>query len=225
MPEPFLDVRDVTRTFDTPAGPLVVLAGVSFALGRGESVAVTGPSGSGKSTLLNIVGTLDAPTSGSVLLDGRSVHGLGDKEASQLRNARIGFVFQDHHLFPQCTALENILMPLMARAAPPVDAAARAEKLLADVGLADKAASFPAELSGGERQRVAVARALVNSPDLLLCDEPTGNLDIETGKAVARLFLEFRDSRNVSVIVVTHNSAIASMFGLRHTLAGGRLHE
>lgn len=217
--------QDLVKEYPTPSGVLRVLNGVSFELAAGTSLAVMGPSGSGKSTLLNVLGTLDAPTSGSVLFDGQNVHEYTPAQAALFRNKKVGFVFQDHHLFPQCTALENVLLPCLASGKPVAGAVERARQLLKAVGLGAKTDNFPSELSGGERQRVAIARAMVNSPALLLCDEPTGNLDADTSHAVAKLFLELRDREDVALILVTHNAAIAHMFGKVRILKEGRLCE
>jgi lipoprotein-releasing system ATP-binding protein len=223
MSDRLLRVLDIVKEYPGPGAPVRALAGVSLELGAGESLAVMGPSGSGKSTLLNVIGTLDAPTSGRVLFDGKDVHALGAKAAARFRNASVGFVFQDHHLLPQCTALENVLLPSLAFGSAGSETVARAREILAAVRLAGKEDRFSAELSGGERQRVAIARAMVNAPRLLLCDEPTGDLDAETGEAVARLFLRLRDEKRVGLLVVTHNAAIASLFGRSRTLLDGRL--
>jgi lipoprotein-releasing system ATP-binding protein len=214
-----LAVREIVKDY----GELRVLDGATFELGAGESVAVTGPSGSGKSTLLNIIGTLDRPTSGQVLVDGRSVHGLDETARARFRNRELGFVFQEHHLLPQCTALENVLLPAVAgrRAGP--EEVARAEELLESVGLAERRLHFPAEMSGGERQRVAIARAMMNSPRLLLCDEPTGDLDSDSSEAVAAEIDRLRDWAGCAVVVVTHNERLASSFGRRLSLERGRL--
>lgn len=220
-----LGVRDVVKEYSTPAGPLRVLGGVSFELASGGSLAIMGPSGSGKSTLLNILGTLDVPTSGQVLFDGENIHGYGPSRAAEFRNRKIGFVFQDHHLFPQCTAVENVLLPCLVSGKPAAPAVERARHLLKAVGLGDKNDNFPSELSGGEKQRVAIARAMINLPALLLCDEPTGNIDADTSEIIAKLFLELRDKENVALIVVTHNAVIARMFGHVEVLREGRLCE
>lgn len=225
MADVLLEVRGLAKEYPAPGGVLRVLDGVSFELGRAESAAVTGPSGSGKSTLLHILGTLDAPTQGKVLFDGRNVHTLAPARAAELRNREIGFVFQDHHLLPQCTALENILLPRLAFGkAGPADAA-RAGELLCAVGLAERRDHFPSELSGGERQRVAIARSLVNSPRLVLCDEPTGDLDAANAEEVARLLLSLRDERGTATLVVTHNERLAGMFGRRLRLENGTIVE
>jgi lipoprotein-releasing system ATP-binding protein len=184
-----------------------------------------GPSGSGKSTLLNIIGALDRPTSGQSLFNGEDSAGFSPAQLAEFRNRRIGFVFQDHHLFPQCTAIENVLLPCLASGRPAADSIERAERLLDSAGIRDKADRFPSELSGGERQRVAVARAMINRPALLLCDEPTGNLDADSSQTIAKLFLGLRDSERVAMIVVTHNALIAETFGRVAVLREGRLNE
>ncbi len=223
MPQALLKVRDLVKEYPSPSGALRVLAGVSLELRAGESVAVTGPSGSGKSTFLHILGTLDRPTSGEVVFDGRNVHELGADEAARFRNLEIGFVFQDHHLMPQLTALENVLLPALAFGGAGEAEKERARGLLGQVGLGSRLGHFPSELSGGERQRVAIARAMVNSPRLLLCDEPTGNLDASAAEAVSRLVIALRDGRGVAVIVATHNERLAEAFGRRLRLEGGTL--
>ncbi|HET6879928.1 MAG TPA: ABC transporter ATP-binding protein, partial [Pirellulales bacterium] len=184
---PDLAVRDITKEFPTRAEPLVVLRGCSFELARGENLAILGPSGSGKSTLLQIVGTLDAPTSGEVLLGGDDPFQLSEPRLAKFRNERIGFVFQDHHLLPQCSVLENVLLPTLAGGGATQEAFERARMLLERVGLTARLDHRPAELSGGERQRVAIARALIRQPMLLLADEPTGNLDRSTANAIGDL--------------------------------------
>ena len=189
MADPLLRVKDLAKEYPSAGGALGVLDGVSFELAQGESAAVTGPSGSGKSTLLHILGTLDAPTRGEVLFDGENVHELPPLRAAELRNREIGFVFQDHHLLPQLSAIENVLLPCLAFGRATPEAAARAEELLGAVGLGPRRDHFPSELSGGERQRVAIARSLVNSPRRVLCDEPTRDLDAANAGGVARRLL------------------------------------
>ena len=219
-----LAVEHVRKEFDAPGGPLVILEDASLELGPGDTVAIVGPSGAGKSTLLNIIGSLDQPTSGSVMLGEVDVAGLAGSALAEFRSRRVGFVFQDHHLLPQCSAIENVMLPTLASGSQH-DAAARAEALLARVGLAERMRSFPAKLSGGERQRVAIARAMINSPALLLCDEPTGNLDQETGGQIASLFLELADRNSVMLIVVTHNLDLAGRFARCLELRDGMLRE
>jgi len=217
-----LVVEGVSKEFETPTGPLAVLKGVSFSLTPGESLVVVGPSGAGKSTLLNIIGSLERPTSGSVRLGDLEVTGLTGEKLAFLRSRKVGFVFQDHHLLPQCTALENVMLPTLAVGASQ-EAPQRARELLERVGLGERLEHFPAQLSGGERQRVAIARALINGPPLLLCDEPTGNLDRDTGDRVATVFLALAEERNVMLVVVTHNLEFAGRFSRRMELRRGVL--
>ena len=222
-----LSVRDVHKSFETGGvTPQVieVLAGVSFDLAAGESLAVTGPSGSGKSTLLHLIGTLDRPTSGAIAIAGADPFALPEPELARFRNRAVGFVFQDHHLLPQFTVLENVLLPTLAF--PGGDGAAtgaRAKELLDRVGLSHRLAHRPAELSGGERQRVAVARALINRPSLLLCDEPTGSLDRAAAGSVADLLFELHAAERAILVVVTHSLELAARFGRRCELTEGRL--
>jgi lipoprotein-releasing system ATP-binding protein len=202
---------------------LVVLRGVDLALAPGESVAVVGPSGSGKSTLLNVLGTLDRPTRGDVRLDGVDPFALSVSELARFRGRRVGFIFQDHHLLPQCTALENVLVARLAVGAVSKNDSARAAELLRLVGLEGRATHQPAELSGGERQRVAIARALMNRPSLLLCDEPTGNLDVKTGRAVGELLHSVTGQAGAMLVVVTHSTELAQALPRRLRMADGRL--
>jgi len=216
-----LSVVNLTKEYPSPEGPVSVLSGISFELFSGQSLVVTGPSGSGKSTLLNLIGSLDRPTSGQVRLGETDVASLTGDDLARFRSRSVGFVFQDHHLLPQCTALENVLIPTLAEGAAGGGRSAR--DLLERVGLAERMHAFPAQLSGGERQRVAIARALINGPALLLCDEPTGNLDRETGRTVANLFLELAAENRVMLVVVTHNLEFAERFDRRMELRNGRL--
>jgi lipoprotein-releasing system ATP-binding protein len=222
---PDLVVRDVTKQFPTRGEPLVVLRGVSLELSAGESLAVIGPSGCGKSTLLHIIGTLDRPSDGAVILDGQDPFTLADDQLARFRNQQIGFVFQDHHLLPQCSALENVLLPTIASGPARPELIDRARTLLERVGLAERLDHRPAELSGGERQRAAIARALINSPKLLLADEPTGNLDRRTAEGVAELLLELQRRERLMLIVVTHSQALAERIGSRKELIEGRLED
>lgn len=220
-----LEVSGLKKHYVTPAEDLVVLEGISFVLDRGASLAVTGPSGSGKSTLLNILGTLDTPSSGSVQIDGQDPFQMKESALAAFRNRRIGFIFQDHHLLPQLSALENVLVPaLVGGGVSPADEA-WARSLLERVGLAERLGHVPAELSGGERQRVAIARALLRRPLLLLCDEPTGNLDAESALRVRDLFLELHREQNNVLITVTHSAELAAAFEQRLNLRGGRPNE
>lgn len=216
-------VTKVSKEYPTRAEPLVVLRGVSLAVAAGENVAILGPSGSGKSTLLYILGTLERPTGGTVTIDGSDPFALDEPALAKFRNTAIGFVFQDHHLLPQCSVLENVLVPTIANGAAGKDAVERARALLDRVGLAHRLEHRPAELSGGERQRVAIARAMINRPRLLLADEPTGNLDRTTAAAVARLLLELPREEQTMLVVVTHSLELAGMMGRRYELDDGRL--
>ena len=223
MPE--LDVHDLTKRFPTRAESLEVLRGVSVSLSAGQNLAILGPSGSGKSTLLHIIGTLDRPTSGDVRLDGEDPFVLDEPKLADFRSRRIGFVFQDHHLLPQCSVLENVLLPTLAQGGTTAPTPNGARMLLDRVGLAERLDHRPAELSGGERQRVAVARALVRRPVLLLADEPTGNLDRTTAASVAKLLLELQQQEQTMMITVTHSLELAAMFQRRMELDNGRLVE
>ena len=200
-------VRGVRKTYHVGA-PVHALDGVSLELVRGSYAAVMGPSGSGKSTLLNLVGCLDTPTEGTVVVDGRDVTVLSDRERTRLRGRRIGFVFQTFNLMPRLSALENVALPMVARGVPREERTGRARDLLDRVGLGDRADHRPSELSGGQRQRVGVARALANDPALLLADEPTGNLDTETGDRIMDLFAELNAAGN-TILLVTHERHIA----------------
>ncbi len=216
-----LKISGLRKAYKTPAEDLVVLDGISLELSRGESLAVTGPSGSGKSTLLHILGTLDSPSSGSVEIDGQDPFRLKERELAAFRNQRIGFVFQDHHLLPQLSALENVLVPALVGAGVTTEIEAWARTLLERVGLGGRLGHFPSELSGGERQRVAIARALVGRPSLLLCDEPTGNLDPISARGVRDLFLELHREQKNGLVVVTHSEELAGAFSRRLVLGGG----
>ncbi|MDA7980692.1 MAG: ABC transporter ATP-binding protein [Pirellulales bacterium] len=218
-----LAVQDVTKEFPTRGEPLLVLRGVSLTLKSGENMAIIGPSGSGKSTLLHIIGTLDDPTSGTVTLDGQNPFALAEPELAQFRNQKIGFVFQDHHLLPQCTVLENVLIPTIATGGPSRELSGRAKELIRRVGLDDRSDHRPAELSGGERQRAAIARALILSPALILADEPTGNLDRTTASSIADLLAEIQQEEEVMLIAVTHSAALASTMNKRFVIDDGRL--
>jgi lipoprotein-releasing system ATP-binding protein len=218
-----LVVDNIVKEFPTPAEPLRILSGVSFSLRRGENLAILGPSGSGKSTLLSILGTLEPPTSGTVLLAREDPFKLDEAELAEFRLENVGFVFQEHHLLPQCTVLENVLIPFLADGAATADDQQRATELLARVGLSQRLTHRPAELSGGERQRVAIARALVREPTLLLADEPTGNLDRTTAGSIAKLLVELQAERSAILVVVTHSEALAASLQRRVELDSGRL--
>jgi lipoprotein-releasing system ATP-binding protein len=212
-----LEVNNLTKEYPTPRGSLSVLSGISFGLSRGEAAAVMGPSGSGKSTQLHILGALDPPTSGSVRLDGADPFDLDEKALAQFRNQNIGFVFQDHCLLPQCSVLENVLVPSLVHHGGDQHSE-RAHALLEQMGLAERIDHRPAELSGGEKQRVALARALINQPLLLLCDEPTGNLDRRSAESVASLLLDLHQRQKTILIVVTHSAELAAKFELRYEM-------
>jgi lipoprotein-releasing system ATP-binding protein len=221
-----LSAKNVSKSYPTPRGALTILSDVSLTLNRGEAVAIMGPSGSGKSTLLYILGALDAPSSGTVTIDGQDPFPLGEREQAAFRNRAIGFVFQDHSLLPQCSVLENVLAPTLV--ASPADKGAgtdeaRARELLEQVGLADRLDHRPGELSGGEKQRAAIARALIRDPLLVLCDEPTGNLDRVSAETVATLLLDLHTSRNTTLVVVTHSAALAERFPVRYEMNAGTL--
>lgn len=220
-----LEVSEVHKSFETEADRVEVLRGVSFRLPNKQALAITGPSGSGKSTLLHLIGTLDAPTSGSIEIDGRDPFALAETVLARFRNETVGFVFQDHHLLPQYSVLDNVLVPTLAYRGARKEAAKRAADLVERVGLTHRVDHRPAELSGGERQRVAVARALVNRPSLLLCDEPTGSLDHKTAGAVASLLFELHEQEGNILIVVTHSLELAERFGHRLELREGRCYE
>jgi lipoprotein-releasing system ATP-binding protein len=223
MSDAVLVAERLGKTYPLPKGDLHVFEGLSFALGRGELVAVMGASGVGKTTLLNLLGGLDRPTEGRVLLDGEDLFAGNDRNVAAARNRKIGFVFQVYHLLPEFTALENAGFPLLIAGRPKREAFARALERLKEVGLEDKAHSRPSQLSGGEQQRVAIARALVNDPLLLLADEPTGNLDWKTGERVLRLVLDLHERRGLSSIIVTHNEKIARYCDQVYEMAAGRM--
>ncbi len=214
--------RDLVKEFETPTEPLRILDGVSVTLDRGQNLAVIGDSGSGKSTFLHIAGTLDSPTSGSVELLGTDVSQLGEAQLAHFRNENIGFVFQEHHLLPQLTALENVLIPVVATGSTNRSSIDRAKMLLESVGLAERMTHRPAALSGGERQRVAVARALVRQPALLLADEPTGSLDTVNAEKIGQLLLDLQHQNDTILICVTHSSSLAGLFQERVRLESGR---
>ena len=217
-----LEICQVAKQYPSARGPLTVLSSVSLALKRGDAAAIMGPSGAGKSTLLYIAGGLEPPTSGAVTLDGMNPYELAEKELAAFRNRKIGFIFQDHCLLPQCSVLENVLMPtLVGREG--TDDVGRARELLGQVGLGTRLDHRPAELSGGEKQRVALARALIRRPQLLLCDEPTGNLDEESAAMVADLLMELHARQETMLVVVTHSAALAARFPLRYELRHANL--
>jgi len=221
MPESMLEVHDLTRVHQTAAGPLTVLADVGFALGEGESCAITGPSGSGKTTLLGLCAGLDLPTSGRVILGGKEITLLNEDERARLRNALVGFVFQNFQLLPTLTALENVLIPLELRGEKPDRSQGR--QLLEKVGLGDRLGHFPVQLSGGEQQRVALARAFIHRPAVLFADEPTGNLDADSRMVVEEMLFALNREAGTTLVIVTHDATLAAKASRQLPLAGGRM--
>ena len=221
-----LVVDHLSKSYTTPRGELPILEGVSLTLARGDAVAIMGPSGSGKSTLLYALGALEPPTSGTVTLDGVNPYALGEREQAAFRNKHVGFVFQDHSLLPQCSVLENVLAPTLVaeKNANRRHDGDRAVEILTQVGLGSRLEHRPGELSGGEKQRAAIARALIRNPTLLLCDEPTGNLDASIADFVASLLLQLHEGRKTILVVVTHSAALAARFPLRYEMRARRLH-
>jgi len=218
-----LTVSKLTKVYTGASGPLPILNGVDLTLSDGDALAITGPSGSGKSTLLYIIGLLDEPSSGSLQIHDTNPFELNKSQQAEFRNRSIGFVFQDHHLLPQCTVLENVLIPTLAGNPVEGDTEARGRELLGRVGLGERLMHRPAQLSGGERQRVAVCRSLINRPSLLLADEPTGNLDRKTSEDVGTLLLEVASEQRATLICVTHSESLAGRFPRHQQLRDGRL--
>ncbi|HEV7746481.1 MAG TPA: ABC transporter ATP-binding protein [Pyrinomonadaceae bacterium] len=221
-----LKVENISKEYPAPNGPLKIVSDVSLSLARGDAVSIMGPSGSGKSTLLYIVGALEPPTTGTISLEGQNPYRLKERELAAFRNQEIGFIFQDHCLLPQCSVLENVLTPtLVAKVAAKVAGSReeRARELLNVVGLADRLDHLPAQLSGGEKQRVALARALIMKPQLLLCDEPTGNLDHKSAEVVSSLLLDLHQQQQTILIVVTHSAELAARFPQRYELIDRQL--
>lgn len=221
----FLELKNIVKNYEVPSAkePMIVLKGISLRVSEGESLAVVGPSGSGKSTLLNIIGALDKPSSGSVRFTGRNLATLNDSELARIRNREIGFIFQLHHLLPQCTVLENVLIPTIPLKSG--DASGRATELLKRVGLDEYELHFPAQLSAGEQQRVAVVRALINRPKLVLADEPTGSLDRTSSDRLGQLLTELNQEEGVTLIVVTHSLDLARRMSRVYNLRDGVLKE
>jgi len=217
-----LIVDHLSKEYPTPRGPLRVLSDVTLSLSPGDAASIMGPSGTGKSTLLYIIGALEPPTSGTITLNGQNPFELSEKQLAGFRNKEIGFVFQDHCLLPQCTVLENVLTPTLI-SKNGTDATERACDLLKQVGLADRVDHRPAELSGGEKQRVSLARALITKPKLLLCDEPTGNLDHQSAEVVASMLLDLHQRQETILVIVTHSSELAQRVPIRYELVDERL--
>jgi lipoprotein-releasing system ATP-binding protein len=223
MGVPFVRVEGLGKTYLMGERRLEVLRGIDLEIAAGELVALTGPSGAGKSTFLHVLGTLDAPSAGRVLFDGRDAFARGEEELATFRNETVGFVFQSHHLLPEFTALENAMMPALIRRLPRAEARARAEEVLDLVGLSARLGHRPGELSGGEQQRVALARALCLRPRLLLADEPTGNLDPRTAEGIHALLADLNGRLGITAVVVTHNEQLARSLPRRLRLSAGRL--
>lgn len=224
MSSSIVSLRDVTKEYPDSPQPLRVLSGISLDLAKGETAAIVGPSGCGKSTLLNIIGTLDRPTSGAILFKDRDLRDRSEADLANLRNAEIGFVFQLHHLLPQCSVIENVLVPTLVTKNTD-HLVERAQRLLDRVGLSQRAHQLPGKLSGGERQRAAVVRALINKPSLLLADEPTGSLNQQGAEQLAGLLLELNREEEMTLVVVTHSEEVARMMGRVFELREGTLHE
>lgn len=226
--KPMLTLQKVHKQFQTPGTtvPMKVLDDISLEVRHGDSISIVGPSGSGKSTLLNLMGALDHPTSGDIVLNEKNLAQCEESELADIRWNSIGFIFQSHHLLPQCTVLENVLIPLLAKSGK-VDTQSenRAQTLLERVGLADREHHRPGQLSGGECQRVAVVRALINNPDLILADEPTGSLDTETAEQLASLLIELNKAENTGLVIVTHDIELARQMEKSYRLTQGQLTE
>ena len=220
-----IDVSRVSKSYDSPAGPVAVLRDLDLRVAAGETVAIVGPSGSGKTTLLNLLGALDRPSAGSITIDGQTTSALDEQAAARFRNRAIGFIFQLHYLLPQCSILENVLLPRLTGGwdEDPARTRARAERLLDQLGLRDRITHRPWQLSGGEQLRVAIARALINEPKIVLADEPTGSLDPTTGERIADLLLQTNAASGAALVVVTHNPALAARMGKTYRLDAGKL--
>ncbi len=218
-----IEIRDLGKTYMMEGTRIDALRGVNLDIRRGESLAILGASGAGKSTLLHILGTLDHPTEGSFLYDGVSIFDWDERKLAEFRNRKVGFVFQFHHLLPEFTSLENVMMPALIAGMPRGEARRKAEGILAEVGLTERIVHKPGELSGGEQQRVAVARALVMEPEMLLADEPTGNLDTETGTRIHEMLVQLNRTRGITLIVVTHNQSLADLMSRCIGLRDGKI--
>ena len=221
--EPFLDVQNLSKTYGTNHKRVEALKDISFSVSQGEFLTIVGASGAGKSTLLHVLGALDHPTTGKVFYSGEDLFSLSDSQLALFRNQKVGFIFQFHYLLPEFTALENTMMPALIRGYRKDEASEAAEKLLTSVGLKDRLTHKQGELSGGEQQRVAVARALLLKPKIILADEPTGNLDSKTGEAIFELLLSLNQHSNITILIVTHNEGIASKAPRQITMHDGRV--
>ncbi len=221
MSDPLVTVQNVTKTFEHEGRSLEVLKGIDLEIGSGEMVTIVGPSGAGKSTLLHLIGTLDLPTEGRILYGGRDVTRLGSSDLAEFRNRSIGFVFQFHHLLPEFTALENVMMPGLIQGGRRLED--RARELLSEVGLSERLTHRPGELSGGEQQRVALARALLMEPKLVLADEPTGNLDSQTSNSVQSLIFDLNRRHGITFLIVTHSRDFAAMMPRQVSMKDGRI--
>ncbi|WP_224985004.1 ABC transporter ATP-binding protein [Geomonas agri] len=220
-----LEVKNLFKSYGTGEAKVDVLKGIDLTVAAGDTIALVGPSGAGKSTLLHVMGTIDRPTSGEVLFDGEKIFNLADQPLAAFRNRCIGFVFQFHHLLPEFSALENVMMPLLIGGEKRSRCEGRALKLLKDVGLSHRVTHRPGELSGGEQQRVAIARALVREPKLLLADEPTGNLDMKTSEEVHALLYEIQRNTGISLVIVTHNEQLAAGMARTVRMVDGKVVE
>lgn len=220
-----ITLKNLSKTFIKDGNSIEVLKGLDFTIAQGQSLAILGVSGSGKSTLIHILGTLDQPTSGNVLFDHVNVFDWNENKLADFRNRKIGFVFQFHNLLPEFSSIENTMMPALIQDTPYHDAKARAEAILNEVGLGNRLTHKPGELSGGEQQRVAVARALINEPEIILADEPTGNLDTETGKKIEDLLVRLNQRKNITLVVVTHNKLLADRMSQSIGLKDGKIYS
>ena len=220
-----ITLKDLSKTFIKDGNSIEVLKGIDFTIAQGQTLAILGVSGSGKSTLIHILGTLDHPTSGNVLFDDVNVFDWNENKLADFRNRKIGFVFQFHNLLPEFSSLENTMMPALIQDMPYREAEERAEAILNEVGLGNRLTHKPGELSGGEQQRVAVARALINEPEIILADEPTGNLDTETGKKIEDLLVRFNQNKNITLVVVTHNKSLADRMSQSIGLKDGKIYS
>jgi lipoprotein-releasing system ATP-binding protein len=218
-----ISVENLSKSYIQGSRRVEALRGINLVFGSGESIAIVGASGAGKTTLLHILGTIDRPSEGRILYDGEDIFALGERDLARFRNRTVGFVFQFHHLLPEFTALENTMMPALIQGIPKERAQVRAEELMEHVGLSDRMTHKPGELSGGEQQRIAVARSLIMEPEVILADEPTGNLDRETGEGVFQLILQMREQKDITTVMVTHNEEIATRLPRHVRLVDGRV--